>query len=338
MKIHSRTLRYGAFYLLVVGQLLAACSTGPQRVAYDREVSDDVVDGDTSPPAIPWKTASPDKIAPGFELRATSSADPKINGTYRIDAQGVLGMPYDVKVKTTGLTLPQLQAKVNSSYKEFLTTPDVKLEVTEKQYWVNIQGLVMKPGAYLIDGESSLDDLIAKAEGLKASTNERDNAQYARIEQAGVKNLVKLRDYYSGKRELLPKWQGGEKIVLQSERGGIASGQERQYIEVLGEVKVPGEYPVQPGADFYDYLIKARGPTENADLHNIYLLQTVGKRREKFTFSMEDAHKLPPLKAGDALIVNSDVATPAEKQSRTIGNFTGIFVGIATTALLALGL
>lgn len=283
-----------------------------------------------------WNTRAADEIAPGFHIELKGADDPKINGVFTVGPDGALRLPYDVLLQTTGLTLGELRSEVNQAYARYLTSPNIKISIAKKEYYVDVRGLVTKPGQYLVKGDSSLDYIISQAGGLLPGQDANVAAQFVRIDQLGVTNIIRLRDYFSGSQELVPAWQGGESIFFQSERGDRASAPQsgRNYVQLLGQVKQPGEYPFLSGADFYEYLIRAGGPTERADLENLVLVRSGPTARETIAFELEDSHLLPPLKAGDTVIVHADNPSSLEKKSRVIGGFAGIISTLATIILL----
>jgi protein involved in polysaccharide export with SLBB domain len=116
----------------------------------------------------------------------------------------------------------------------------------------------------------------------------------------------------------------------------VSSKGSRNYIQFLGEVRQPGEYPFKNDSDFFDYLIKAGGPTERADMNNIALLRNNGDQREMLNFDITKADKIPALNPGDTLIVHSDSPSALEKDTRVVGGFAGIISALATVVVLIL--
>jgi protein involved in polysaccharide export with SLBB domain len=322
---------------------MTGCYTGPSKTVMKRrsEISTpaDVSAGESSK-MVKWNTRPSDEVAPGFQIEVKSTDDKAVNGIFAIPNDGVLKLPYDVKVDTTGLTLAQLNAEIVSAYKKFFTSPQIKVSVFKKEYYVDVRGLVQKPGQYLVKEDSSLDYLISQAGGLLGSSDKNSEAQFVRIDQLGVTNVFRLRDYFSGNQNLVPKWQGGESVFFQSERGSVAGAAQtgRNYIQIIGMVKTPGEYPYKDNADLYDYLIKAGGPTERADLYKFDLIRTSGKERVRYTFALDDSDKVPDLRPGDTIFVHADNPTPAEKSARVVTIYTSILTAIATTIIAAAAL
>lgn len=313
---------------------LAGCSGGPTRTVLGPTVSAAALE--THSPSAPagspaWNARPDDEIAPGFQISLEGAADSKVNGTFTVGPDGVLPLPYDVKVAAAGITAGELSDQINSEYRRFLVNPGIKVAVKMREYYVNVGGLVAKPGPYLVKGEDSLDALAAQAGGLLQGSDSGSAPRFVRIDQLGVSNVVNLREYFAGRRELVPRWQGGETVFFQNDSGAGAS---LPVVRVLGQVRQPGEYPVVPGGDFYEYLTRAGGPTDRADLANVTLVQEANGQREAITFASADAAKLPPIKGGDVLLVNAENASSMEKKTRIMGGIGGFFSAIANTVLM----
>jgi len=282
-----------------------------------------------------WKTRGADEIAPGFKLRIENPDDAEVRGQFTVAHNGMLKLPYDVQVKAEGLTPDKLAQELNGSYSRFLTRPRFKVSVDEKRYSVDVRGLVEKPGPYIVDAESSLDDLIAQAGGLQTNDDSSRKARYARVSQLGVSKLINLQDYYSGTQGLLPRWQGGETGFFQAE-GSEQFSMDRDYIQVLGQVSSPGAYPYRKASAFVSYLTLAGGPTSRADLDRITLLRRDegGITERELALSDITGDDLD-IRAGDTLIIQADNRTGVERSSTIAAGFAAV---VSAIGLLAIGL
>jgi len=248
-------------------------------------------------------------IAPGFFLTVSSLSDPKLNGDFRVNYEGVLQLPYDVDVNTTGVTLSQLKKKIVELYRPFFkTSPDIDLRVKERSYWVDVRGLVQKPGRYLVDSTTSLDQVIALAGGAEKETI----PQYARIQKGKNLYIVDLNQYYAEgeSNSQILGWVGGESVFLQKEYSDSlgdpsSSSAYRLPIQVLGEVRNPGPYSLKPGSDFIDMLTQANGFTDEADLDRIEIIRRTKGRKRIFAFSWEQFERAPSPVQGDIILVHS---------------------------------
>lgn len=329
--------------------LLCACSTARRVESPSQITQKSLAPAENAPAPRPvefaWKTRPAGQVAPGYEIDLFNPTDEQMNGKFRIPFSGILELPYGIRVNTAGLSENSLKEKINSAYSNFYqTNPNLRISVVDKKFWIDVRGLVKKPGQYLVRSDSSLDEVIAQAEGLQEIPAQDPAPRYFRIEQMGASALIKVSDYYAGAysgTELVnPRWQGGEVIFVQADP---AAPQERSvnYVQTLGQVRAPGEYPYRPDADFYYYLVKAGGPTDRANLDKIEIVRWDGALRRSFFFSLEepeDQNQLPAIQGGDLLIVHADNASALEKRTRIVSDIATIITGIATVIVLAIAL
>ncbi|HUP58602.1 MAG TPA: SLBB domain-containing protein [Bdellovibrionota bacterium] len=275
----------------------------------------------------------PNEVAPGHEISLSSMEDRALNGKYRIEFDGQLKLPYNVTITTGRMDLGELRDRIVSAYRSyFRTPPTIAVSISDRKFWVETRGLVEKPGQHLVKPGTSLDEIIATSGGLQKT----GNARYVRIEQGSASSSVKLSDYYAGAaKNLVPAWVGGDVISFLSDLGDTdIAGPDSAYLQILGEVKNPGEYRFRKDADFYFYLAKAGGPTERANLQRIELIRGGMYRRSTTDFDLDEPRALPPLAAGDLIIVHPDKTTRTEKAISTISGITAILNSILLGIIL----
>jgi protein involved in polysaccharide export with SLBB domain len=212
------------------------------------------------------------------------------------------------------------------------------VKVVDKKFAVDVRGLVKKPGQFLMKSSASLDEIIAEAGGLQEASPQNPMARYARIKQGAGSTLVNISDYYAGGEVVNPKWQGGEIVFFQTEAGVPmnAAGNEN-YLQMLGEVKVAGQYQYRENADLLDYIVRAGGPNDRADLDNIQIIREEAGQKISMVAeieSVEDRNQIPRLKGGDIVIVHAQNPTSFDKKTRRVSEVAQVFTGIATVILL----
>ena len=274
---------------------------------------------------------APGEIAPGFEIKLSSLEDQSLNGKFMVEFESRLRLPYNVTINTEGLNRDTLHAKINEAYSKFFKTqPNIGVAIAEEKYWIDIRGLVDKPGRFRVKSSTSLDEALSLAGGLQKTATVR----YVKIQQGPGSTTIKLSDYYAGSaNDQIPKWQGGDIVFFQSDRDYTAdvADLENAYVQLIGEVRTPGEYRYLKGADFYYYLAKAGGPTEKADLLKIEVLRNLaGQGKTSSMFELSDPKEVPLVRAGDMIFLHADKTTPSE---RTVSLAAGIF-GILNTMLV----
>ena len=312
---------------LALALILGACSSRA-RLSSGTELSEfnassPAVNAPQAEAASSESAPKPGRLSSGDLIGLASLEDKKLNGTFRIDFEGRLSLPYDVSIaKASDLTLPELSAKIRESYKPFFSGGRVSLEITLKQHrvWLDVRGLVQKPGKFLVDAQAGLDEVIAQAGGFLVGAN----VDEVRITQGSETRTVGLADFFgSGARG--PEWRGGERLFFRPADGRnqfFDAGQAERSVQVLGEVRRPGVYAYRSGADFLEYLTQAQGPTAVSDLGRIEIIRGRIPQTKSVIVDFRDKNNIPTPQAGDVVIVHADRATPLERSMPVITGFS----------------
>lgn len=282
-----------------------------------------------------WNRNITSDIRPGY-LIGLNSGDPKVNGEFRVEIDGTLKLPYNVQVKTSGVDEKLLQSEINSAYRGYFRSADeVKVSILKRERLLDVQGLVEKPGQYPFRQNASLDEVIAQAGGLQE--NLENKVQYVRIEGDNQSAIIRLADYHSGIKSMTPSWQGGESLFFQTEGVNFSdNSNSNSIVRILGEVKNPAEYSIDPNSNFFTYLVKAGGPTDRADLGNVTLLRSSKTESSTISFNTQSSDEIPAIKPGDTIIVNADNASQFEKKSRIGANIANIITSIGIIIIAAM--
>ena len=319
----------------------------PEASASDpgtREVFDPVAPGSADPiPGAVFASADaperPNTLAPGFLIRLGHQEDRDINGTYRINFDGKIDLPYNVSFRAQGLTLEEFRQKVTESYKPFFKSGvRITVDLVEKTYFVEMRGLISKPGKYKVRADSSLDEVIALGGGLPAMNNgyggnNVDNQpHFIKISRGETTRLVNLEEYYkSGSLKEKTSCHGGEVLFFQKESAvaDLNSLDVGTQVQVLGELKRPGEFGHRPGADVYSYLADAGGPTRDTDFDKVQIYRGAPGKRVMMEFELEQPEKVPAVQPGDILVFHADKPTRFQKNVGTAANIATVLTAIA---------
>jgi protein involved in polysaccharide export with SLBB domain len=302
----------------------------------------------TSPPR--WLNKGTNIIASGNKIKIESGQDAKITGEYQVDSSGRLALPYGVTISASSKSISTLRSDLARAYREYLVNPVITASIVSSDVYVSVKGLVAKPGNVLVSSTATIDEVIANAGGLLTGKGDTPLAKYATITQGSLSHTIHLSDYYqasAGTSEvqsntedygsITPRWSGIESVFFQSEfkGSGRKKGSASSSIKLLGQVENPGEYPYISGADFFYYLIKAGGPTVNANLTNLVVLRPLSQGTKSVSFSLEEGSTPPTLKPGDTIMVYPESPSSLEKQSRVVSGFGGVLSAIAAAILAA---
>lgn len=279
----------------------------------------------------------PNTLAPGFLIRLGHQEDRDLNGSFRINFDGRIELPYNVMIRAQGLTMDEFRQKVLEAYKPFFKSGiRLTVELVEKAYYVELRGLIAKPGKYRVKSDTSLDEVIATGGGFPGANgqNSQDTApHFVKITRGETVKMVNLEDYYkSGNGRDTGAWRGGEVLFFQKESAtatdpnSITIGNQ---IQVLGELKRPGEFGYREGADVYFYMAESGGPTRDTDFGRVQIYRGQPGHRVMMEFELEEPEKVPPIRPGDILVFRSDMPTKFQKSIATGANIGTIITAIA---------
>ncbi len=276
------------------------------------------------------------KLAPGFLIALKSPQDQTLSGTFRIQIDGRINLPYSQSIETKGMTLKVFRAEIHKIYRAyFKNTNTIQVALKQRRYWVDVRGMVSHPGTYLVKQDTALDEIIELGGGL----SEKLAVGFIRVEQNdGVVHWLDLNDYFKSGRIDLPAWQGGDRIFFQKEgpeAGSAGSGSDSlRRVQVLGEVRTPGDVTYRADSDAYHYLVKAGGPTTQADLDTVQLVRADPKTGERKPIILGPIYEMKGIKDGDLLIFPATRPSSGQQALQTAAIITSIASAITLTALL----
>ena len=173
------------FSFILISALLASCATKELRVNEFR------VAADTPDPSKP-----PDEyyvLGPGDTLNIQLWREPTLSGTVKVRPDGFVTLPLVNEIQVTGLTTAELRKQLESKYKEFVNSPLVTVRVEGiASSEVFLVGQVTRPGAYLLNGNDTVLQLITRAGGLTIFAQRRD---IKTVRRAGDKVTEYVSDY-----------------------------------------------------------------------------------------------------------------------------------------------
>ncbi len=234
-----------------------------------------------------------------------------------VSARGMINAPFIGPVKAGRLTPSQLEEKITEPLaKDYFVNPKVNILVKEYHslhYYVS--GAVEKPGMYESTSETSLLELIAKAEGVKP---DRGNVAYimrnaAHEVDAGVKaadlasptepikvDLKRLLD--EGDMSVNVVLKPGDVVYIPLGKS-LDLAEQKVYVE--GEVKKPGLYDYHPGMTAMKACIMAGGFARFAAANRTRVIRKNGANVKIIKIDLEQVRegKIPDieLKPGDRI-------------------------------------
>lgn len=314
---------------------VGASASGETQDPGVREVFDPVAaptgDHFVAAPPVVAEADRPNTLAPGFLIRLVHQEDRDLNGSFRIDFDGKINLPYNVSLRAQGLTLEEFRQKVMEAYRPFYKSGlRLSVDLVERAYLVELRGLIKKPGRYKVRADTSLDEVISMGDGFPAAAESQP--RYIKITRGDATRVVNLEDYYkSGSLKANSPWHGGEVIFFQKESANADpnSLEVGNQVQVLGELKRPGEFGHRAGADVYFYMAEAGGPTRDTDFDKVQIYRGLPGKRVMMEFELEDPTKVPAVRPGDILVFHSDKPTRFQKNVTTAANIASVITAIA---------
>ncbi len=217
------------------------------------------------------------------DLLAVSVYDaPELSRTIRVGADGFIRLPMlQQRIKAEGLYPADLEAAIGKALKAEQLLNDPYVTVTIAAYHsrpVSVAGAVKMPLVFQAEGPTSLLEALARAQGLREDAGREiivsraqpgpDGAPVTLTRRIPVRGLIDEAD-----PELNLKLSGGEEVRVP----------EISRIYIVGNVKRPGAFPVQDGADttVLQMLALAEGLTPYASKQAyIYRREAAGEKNE----------------------------------------------------------
>lgn len=307
--------------MLIIMILLQACSsvktTNPE---YERINSTSSIQKKPYIPSdlkqvkdIPQFENTDEHMAPGFLFSVGHPSDEKLKGSFRVQFDGFLRLPYGVKIPVKGLTFAELKKQVLQRYSAFFQRggEDVTFNLLSRQYWVEVRGFVKRSGYYLVNRKETIDKVIDKAGGL--SGNLKQDFFMVSIRQQEQSYSVSLNQYYENNIQGASfTWTGGDTIFINL-LNEDAHTQAVPTVSVIGGVLTPGKILYKENATLFYYLQKTGGVIPNLGYEEAYVIRRTGKGIERIRFNITEMETVPAIVAGDVIMLNGERRTTWDK-------------------------
>jgi protein involved in polysaccharide export with SLBB domain len=265
-------------------------------------------------------------LLPGNLLTFSLMGNEAISKDFRIDPHGFIQLPDIGPINCKGLTLQTLKAiaikQLSSSYKN---ADSLGVSKKSNQFYVNVLGLVAKPGTYLVGPHDGLQIALERAGGML------DGAQMNQLQlhrEAKV-IIIDYKQYLNtGNFSMLPSLMAMDEIFVPSSKliGNVKLNNQqllpqqgdaanfKDSIKIFGAVFKPGAYTYNPNFSAIDYLLKAGGTTLYAKTDQIKIIDNATAVAFNLREYLTTAQKalLPKISLGATIFVpqTSEVAKP----------------------------
>ena len=161
----TRILRTTALLVLVSVGLLAQSDSGATLQSVPTANADK-----NAAAHAPEKDRSDDAYVIGANdvLAINVWKEPDVTRSVPVRSDGKISLPLAGELQAAGQTPRQLEQEITKRLQSYISDPEVTVIVTEsRSQKINILGMVVRPGTYLLSGSTTILDAISMAGGFK---------------------------------------------------------------------------------------------------------------------------------------------------------------------------
>ncbi len=245
------------------------------------------------------------KIKAGEGIEIVVYGHQELSRVVTVSPQGTIDFPFMQNLPVDGLTLEKLREIIVAQLSRYLEDfPIVTLNFAKSNVInISIMGMVKQPGIRQLPLYSNLQGAIAAAGGA-APGAKLTEIQLMRGEPGKMATTkYDLQAFLlDGDLKNNPMLSEGDVIM-------VTAGEMLNTVKVVGEVRVPGVFEEFTSATVIDMLMRAGGPTANADIKKIRYISPARKKAAEYRFNLEEylassgTYPNPEVKAGDIIYV-----------------------------------
>lgn len=312
------------YFILLYALFTSSCSSGVTAKKLPTKANNVVLET----AAIEKKIAD-DEIRPGNTLSIRHSVDKKLSGSFKVNWDGTINLPYNKTLQTEDKSTGLLAEELKTTYAQlFKSNNSFHVSIAQKNYAVEVRGLAKKAGPLSIKSTTTLEEILAKSE------IDKEQADYVKIELGGRSQWIDLKQYNSGlwPTDKMPRWAGGETIWFVRGDSNFTKGS--ADIRLMGEINQPGTFSFQSGKSVLDYITLAGGLKTSANIEKIFIYRPTDTQQAVAHFSLLIPQDFQ-LSPGDTILITSDHADEAERKFQMGANLAAILsaLGVLLIAL-----
>lgn len=237
-------------------------------------------------------------LGPGDKVQVTVYNVEDMNQTVTVDPGGIITFPVLDKVVVQGLSVNELQKKLEDLLAQFVKSPQVSIQLIEYgSRFVNVLGQVRTPGRIPLKGTFKILDAISQAGGFQDNSGD---VELQRRDGSG-----QLQSKVFSKEELLTGNEEKSGIYVQDL--DVINVQVVKSVYVNGEVKSPGPFPYDKEMTLLRAITRAGGFTQWANKGRVDILREEKGANRVMHVDAGDIErgKIPdvPLRPNDQVVV-----------------------------------
>ena len=245
------------------------------------------------------------RIKAGDAIEIVVYGHQELSRVVTVSQQGTIDFPFMQNLPVDGLTIDKLREIIVAQLSRYLEEyPVVTLNFAKSNIInINVMGMVKQPGIRQMPLYSNLQGAIAAAGGTLPGAR-LSEVQLMRGEPGKMATTR-----YDLQKFVLEGDLRHNPVLTEGDVILVTSGEMLNNVKVIGEVRLPGAFEDYNGATVIDMLMRAGGPTTNADIKKIRYVSPARKKGAEYRINLEEyvaataSYPNPEVKAGDIIYV-----------------------------------
>jgi len=246
------------------------------------------------PPAAP-QGGTAYVVGPNDVLGIKVLGEADLTGTYAVDSDGTIRFPFLDRVPVGGKTVQEIEFALTKLLGEgFLNRPQVSVVITSyRSRSIYVLGEVRNPAKYNIEGQTTLLEVIAQAGSFTPNAAQTINILRYKDGLVGVAAGTPVvpgdprgAEILRISQEDLREGRLSANIILQDGDTIFVPTAEKFY--VMGFVKMPGQFVLQPGMTVRQAISVAGGLNERGSDRRIKIIRKVNGKDVELDAQMSD--------------------------------------------------
>ena len=256
--------------------------------------------------SVPKADSMEQLISVGNMLNITVLDYPELSKSVVVRQDGTTDYPMLANIPIDGLKITELHELLMPLLTRYVERPRLFINIAEfVMLQIRVQGEVVNPGPYQVQGPIDLQGVISIAGGETNTANLSDIRIIRRDKQGKQTILVNLNESLKDERAAqLPEIESGDIIIVPK----LVTA---SFVRVLGAVREPGSYlPVDKDANVVDMINLAGGAVQNGNMNRVYFLSSKQNEYMPELIKVKDilasgqANDIPLVQPGDIIVVN----------------------------------
>jgi len=245
------------------------------------------------------------KIKPGDAIDIVVYGHQELSRVVTVNANGAIDFPFMQNVPVDGLTLEKLREMVVTQLSHYLNAyPVVTMSFSKStSMTVHVLGMVAHPGIISVPLGSTLQGALAAAGGALPGARQNQVTVMQEADGRVLSTPYNLEKFLlEGDLKQNPVLSDGDRILL-------TGNPTLATVKVVGAVHGPGAFELVAGATVLDLLLRAGGPSEEANLEKVRVVSSAANTIKEYKIDFSRAvsspaeYQLPLMHPGDIIFV-----------------------------------